>query len=103
MSYVVALVLLISLLIAAFVITFGCYKRRRRVDRGNNWNNMPDGRYEDASRRIDELKEEITRVISDTTIDSRQRKELREFLESNLAQWQGIVRGDDTESEDTTL
>ena len=64
---------------------------------------MPDGRYEDASRRIDELKEEITRVISDTTIDSRQRKELREFLESNLAQWQGIVRGDDTESEDTTL
>lgn len=64
---------------------------------------MPDERYEDASRRIDELKEEITRVMSDTTIDSRQRKELREFLESNLTQWQRIIRGDDAESEDTTL
>ena len=35
---------------------------------------MPDERYEDASRRINELKEEINHVIADTTISSRQRK-----------------------------
>ena len=73
------------------------------IDQGNNRNNLPDGRYEDARRRIDELREEITNMISDNTIDSRQKKELKEFLESNLAHWQGIIRGDDAESEDTKL
>jgi len=55
---------------------------------------MTDGRYEDASSRINELKEEIKKVITDTTIDSRQRKELREVLENNLSHWQGVIRGD---------
>lgn len=77
--------------------------RRRRVDRGNNRNNLPDGRYEDARRRIDELKEEFRNVVTDNTIDSRQKQELTEFLKSNLALWQGIIRGDDAESEDTKL
>ena len=61
---------------------------------------MSDGQYKDASRQINELKEEIKNVITDTTIDSRQRKELREFLEKNLSHWQGVIRGDDA---DTTV
>jgi len=84
----------VLLLIAACVITCGCYKWRARVVRGNVQINMPDRRYEDASRRINELKEEIKNVITDTTIDSRQRKELREFLEKNLSHWQAVIRGD---------
>ena len=82
------------LLIAASVITFGCYKCCARAVRGKVQINMTDGRYEDASRRINELKEEIKKVITDTTIDSRQRKELREFLEKNLSHWQAVIRGD---------
>ena len=55
---------------------------------------MTDGHFQDASRRINELKEEIKNVITDATIDSRKRKELREFLENNLSHWQAVIRGD---------
>ena len=56
---------------------------------------MPRERYEDAGKRINELKEEITKVITDTNISSDQRRDLRDFLESNLNYWQGVIRGED--------
>ena len=58
---------------------------------------MPDKQFEDASRRIDEIVEKLTNVITNTTITSREKEEMKKVLKRNLAHWQGFIRGEGDE------
>ena len=64
----------LALLVEASVITFACYRWCASVERRKVQTNMPDGCYEDASRRVDEIVQSLTNVKSNATITRRQRK-----------------------------
>ena len=46
---------------------------------------MSDKQFEDANRRIDKIVEKLTNVITNTTITSREKEEMKKVLKRNLA------------------
>lgn len=92
-----------ALVAVALALTLCCYKWRDRAGRREYMENMPDGRHDNISRRIDGISQKIRDVITDNTITKKQKRELKKVLENSLTYWQGVLRGDDGEPEDTSL